>query len=172
MVKPQNNLVKAVTKFTVPTDDELKAKPEDVAYAFYMEVKNSSAFDKTHVWELNAGLQKWLEAESVIYAIVVSTLENVPQYIIDVGGAGRAQLDHLVKVHRSSTKTPQTRCKEYSNVSDTSGTTSGRVSHYHQRLLTFVKEMSQDKNKTHPANPKRQRNTRYLPRRIDPLLYV
>ena len=79
-VETKSNLEKAVTAPVVPTDDELKAKPEDVALAFLTQVKNSAAFDRTHVCQLNIGLQKWLEAESCIYAIVVSTLANAPQY--------------------------------------------------------------------------------------------
>ena len=127
----------------VPTDEELKAKPEDVAYSFYVQVKNSKDFAPEQAKHLKAELQKWLEAESTIYAIVVATLVNAPQYIIDTKGAGRAQLEHLLLSHRTSTQsTTKTLKRIFEQFRYKVGPPPEGLSRYHQRLLGLVKEMS------------------------------
>ena len=87
--------------------DALKADPAKTAMHFYqaaeaakMGTAQTRPIILDELWE---ELQKWVDAESAIYAITVATLSNATQYIKDPEGAGRSQLEHLQQRHKKST---------------------------------------------------------------------
>ena len=139
----------AVSALKVPTDQELKDHPEDVTYDFFMQVKNSKPpFKRPDVSTLNLALRKWLEAEQTIYAIAVATLREAPQFIIDVEGAGRKQLEHLLTTHKTTNRnTTKTLKRIFEQFTYKVGPPPEGLSRYHQRLHELVGEMGLAKPK-------------------------
>ena len=139
-------MLKALKALKIPSQKSFKEDPETEAYRFRKQVKKSPVFSREDKKMLDENLQHWIHSESIIYAIVVSTLKDASQYIIDPEGAGRAQLDHLQNTHKKSTKSSTKTLKRiFENFKYKQGPPAEGLSRYLQRLQGLVKEMSQAK---------------------------
>ena len=139
-------LLKTLKALRLPSSTALQEDPEETAFKFCEQVKKSRVFTRREKEKLAEKLRDWTHAESVIYAIVVVTLRDESQFIIDPEGAGRQQLQHLENSHLTSTKSSARTLKRiFDNFKYKTGPPPEGLARYYQRLHNLLREMKDAK---------------------------